>query len=497
MHHDPTPSSPTRRGRLTPHRIASLLLALLLALAALRPAAADERAQQPVHRPAGLPATLKVGTEGVYPPFSYHDGSTLTGYDVDYMNEVGRRLNVKIQWVETPWDSMFAALDAGRIDTIANEVNINTERKARYDLSTPYVTSTGVVVVNEDNTSIKKLSDLKGHTSAQNITSSWAQPAKDAGATIVGVDSMDKAAELISQGRADAMVNDELAVKNYLSTHPDSGLKIVAKTSDTAQSVFPAKKGTGYMAQIDPVIKQMKADGTAQKLYDKYFGIEAKAPSTWQVVKANIGPMLSALVRATIPLTAISYLIGLVVALLVALGRMSANRLLAWPARAFISLFRGTPLLVQLFIIFFGLPQLGIKLSPWPAAIIAFSLNVAAYAAEIIRSAIESVPRGQWEAAQTIGMNRATTLRRVILPQASRVAVPPLANTLISLVKDTSLASGILVTEMFRKAQIAAAPSGAFLALYGVAALVYWVVCFVLGAAQNNLENRLGRHLAR
>ena len=170
---------------------------------------------------------------------------------------------------------------------------------------------------------------------------------------------------------------------------------------------------------------------------------------------------------------------------------------MSWPARAFISIFRGTPLLVQLFIVFYGLPQVGIKFSPWPAAVLAFSLNVAAYAAEIIRSAILSVPKGQWEAATTVGMNHATALRRVVLPQAARVAVPPLSNTLISLVKDTSLASSILVVEMFRKAQIAAAPSGAFLALYGVAALVYWVICLALSAGQGALETRLGRHVAR
>ena len=176
---------------------------------------------------------------------------------------------------------------------------------------------------------------------------------------------------------------------------------------------------------------------------------------------------------------------------------MSANAALSWPARIFISIFRGTPLLVQLAIIFFGMPQLGIKLSPWPSAIIAFSLNVAAYSAEIIRAAILSVPKGQWEAAETIGMNRATALRRIILPQALRVAVPPLSNTLISLVKDTSLASTILVTEMFRQAQIAAAPSGDFLELYVVAAAIYWALCFILSLVQGRLENRLGRHVAR
>ena len=489
------------RGRPVVRSLPALLLAALLAVllpASLAPAArAEMTVGTPIIRPAGLPSTLRVGTEGVYPPFSYHEGDQLTGYDADYMTELARRLGVKIEWVETPWDSMFAALDSGRIDIIANQVTKNPERTARYDLSSPYVTTTGVVVVPETNTTIKTLKDLKGHTSAQNITSSWATVAKSGGATVVAVDSMDKGAELVAQGRVDALVNDQLAVRNYLQMHTNSGLKVTAETSDVAESVFATKKGAGIISSIDPVIAQMTADGTSRQIYDKYFGSTAKAPSTWSVVKQNIGPMLKAVVSATVPLTLISFVIGLALALGLALMRLSRSLLVSWPARAFISIFRGTPLLVQLFIVFYGLPQVGIKFSPWPAAVLAFSLNVAAYAAEIIRSAILSVPKGQWEAATTVGMNHATALRRVVLPQAARVAVPPLSNTLISLVKDTSLASSILVVEMFRKAQIAAAPSGAFLALYGVAALVYWVICLALSAGQGALETRLGRHVAR
>jgi cystine transport system permease protein len=207
--------------------------------------------------------------------------------------------------------------------------------------------------------------------------------------------------------------------------------------------------------------------------------------------------MAKATITATIPLTAISFVIGLVIALGVALARMSSNRLPSAVARVYISIIRGTPLLVQLFLIFYALPELGLKIDPFPAAIIAFSLNVGGYAAEIIRSAISSIPKGQWEAAQTIGMKYPTTLRRIILPQASRVAVPPLSNTLISLVKDTSLASTILVTELLRTAQVAAAPTFEFFAMYGTAAAYYWVVCLALSFGQGRVEHRLERYVAR
>ena len=152
---------------------------------------------------------------------------------------------------------------------------------------------------------------------------------------------------------------------------------------------------------------------------------------------------------------------------------------------------------MQLFIVFYALPQIGLTIDPFPAAVFAFSLNVGGYAAEVIRAAILSIPKGQWEAAETIGMGYSTTLQRVILPQAARTAVPPLSNTLISLVKDTSLASTILVTELLRVAQLAAAPTFDFFALYGVAAAYYWVICLILSSLQNRLETRLERYVAR
>ncbi|MDV7353243.1 amino acid ABC transporter permease [Rhodococcus sp. NPDC019627] len=219
--------------------------------------------------------------------------------------------------------------------------------------------------------------------------------------------------------------------------------------------------------------------------------------ATIQLILDNLWPMLKATLTMTIPLTLVSFTIGLVIALLVALARISSITPLSIAARFYISIIRGTPLLVQLFIVFYALPQFGVTLEPFPAAVIAFSLNVGGYAAEVIRSAILSIPKGQWEAAQTIGMGYTTTLQRIVLPQAARVAVPPLSNTLISLVKDTSLASTILVTELFRVAQLAAAPTFDFFALYGVAALYYWAICIVLSAVQGRLEARLDRYVAR
>lgn len=217
--------------------------------------------------------------------------------------------------------------------------------------------------------------------------------------------------------------------------------------------------------------------------------------STWiDIMQTSFAPMLKEAVFTTIPLTLITFIIGIILATLTALARISGSRILQWIARIYVSIIRGTPLLVQLFIIFYGLPTLNIEVEPYTATVIGFSLNVGAYASEIIRASILSIPKGQWEAAYTIGMTYPQALKRVILPQATRVSIPPLSNTFISLVKDTSLASLILVTEMFRKAQEIAAMNYEFLIVYFEAGLIYWVICFLLSIVQQILEKRSERY---
>lgn len=217
----------------------------------------------------------------------------------------------------------------------------------------------------------------------------------------------------------------------------------------------------------------------------------------WELFQSSLWPMILNGIQYTIPLTLISFVCGLVIALLTALARLSASKILAGIARVYVSAIRGTPLLVQLFIIFYGLPDLGIVLDPFPSAAIAFSLNVGAYASEIIRASVLSVPKGQWEAGYAIGMTHRQALVRIVLPQAARVSIPPLSNTFISLVKDTSLASLILVTELFRKAQEIAARTYDFMQLYITAAILYWVICFILSLIQGRVEKRLDRYVAK
>lgn len=216
-----------------------------------------------------------------------------------------------------------------------------------------------------------------------------------------------------------------------------------------------------------------------------------------QIFIDSLLPLLKAGVAFTIPLTLVSFALGLILAILTALARLSHIGVLKQIARFYVWIIRGTPLLVQLFIIFYGLPSVGILLDPFTAAVIGFTLSVGAYGSEIVRAAILSIHAGQWEAADSLGMTRTQALRRIILPQAARVSVPPLANSFISLVKDTSLAGSITYVEMFKKSQEITATTYEPLLLYSEAGLIYLLFCTVLSALQNYLEKRLSRYSAR
>ena len=193
----------------------------------------------------------------------------------------------------------------------------------------------------------------------------------------------------------------------------------------------------------------------------------------------------------TVKFAVLSMACGLVAAVGLALMGISHSRPLNWIARVYVSLMRGTPMLVQIFVVYYGLPSVGIALEPTPAGVIALSANVAAYLSESMRGAINGIHRGQWLAAYSLGLSRRQTLRYIIGPQALRIAVPSLSNSLISLIKDTSLVSVITVTELLRSAQEIIAATYQPLPLYLAAAAIYWVLCQVLEWAQRWYERRL------
>lgn len=208
--------------------------------------------------------------------------------------------------------------------------------------------------------------------------------------------------------------------------------------------------------------------------------------SFWQILLPGL--------TMTIPLTIYSFTIGLTIALLTAIVQVADIKGLKQLARLYVWIIRGTPLLVQLYVIFYGLPSLGIILDAFPSAVIVFSINTGAYASETIRAAIESIPAGQMEAGYCVGMTYSQIMRRIVLPQALRTAFPPLSNSLISLVKDTSLAANITILEMFMASQRIAARVYEPFALYCEVGIIYLIFCTVLTWLQRWLEKKMPQY---
>ena len=214
-------------------------------------------------------------------------------------------------------------------------------------------------------------------------------------------------------------------------------------------------------------------------------------PELWELLADSFGRILLPGLTMTIPLTAISFSLAMVIAIAVALVQFAHIRVLRQIARFYVWVVRGTPLLVQLFVLFYGLPNVGILIDPFPAAVLVFSLNEGAYCSETVRAALESVPPGQMEAGQCVGMSYLQVMRRIILPQALRIAFPSLSNSLIAMVKDTSLAANITVTEMFMVTQRIVARTYEPLALYIEVGLIYLLFCTVLTKVQRLVEKRM------
>jgi cystine transport system substrate-binding protein len=218
--------------------------------------------------------TLKVGTEGTYKPFSFHaEGSgELTGYDVEIITAVAGKLGVKPAFQETQFDAIFAGLEAKRFDVVANQVSITDERKAKYEFSTPYTVSTGVVVTKSDDNSISSFDGLKGKTAAQSLTSNWYKLAQQSGANVQAVEGWAQAVTLLKQGRVDATINDKLTYLDYQKTSKDSDIKIAAETTDKSLSAFAFRKGSiSLVGAVNKALGELQADGTLAKISQKYF----------------------------------------------------------------------------------------------------------------------------------------------------------------------------------------------------------------------------------
>lgn len=276
------PRPRTVASRLAPlAALAAASVALVGCSTAADPASSGETSTGLTIEQVQEAGTLVVGTEGTYSPFSFHEGGAgeLTGYDVEIITAVAEQLGVEVEFVETPWDAIFAALDAGRVDVVANQVSITPQRLERYLFSEPYTYSPGVLIVAEGS-DIASFDDLSGRTSAQSLTSNWAEIATEAGADVEEVEGFAQAAELLRSGRVDATINDRLTYLDYVQSQGgETGLVDVAETEETSENALAFRAGSeSLVTAVDEALAALAADGTLAEISERYFGEDVSQP---------------------------------------------------------------------------------------------------------------------------------------------------------------------------------------------------------------------------
>ena len=226
-------------------------------------------------REAGV---ITIAMEGTWAPWTYHDETdTLVGYDVEVGHFIAGKLGVEAQFVEGEWDGLLAGLEAGRYDIMINGVDVTPEREQKYDFSTPYAFNRTAVIVRGDDDSIHTMEDLNGKSTANTISSTYAEVAEKYGANVTGVDDLNQTMELLISGRIDATLNAEVTFYDYLKAHPDANVKIAAIDPDETSVAIPMRKGeetATLLAAVNDALAQLRADGTLTALSEKYFGTD-------------------------------------------------------------------------------------------------------------------------------------------------------------------------------------------------------------------------------
>jgi arginine/lysine/histidine/glutamine transport system substrate-binding/permease protein len=456
--------------------------------------------------------TWKVGSDPTFPPFGYRDSTTseVTGFDVALIKAIGELAGHPIELVALPFDGIIPALQARTIDAAISAITITAERARAIDFSRPYFKAGQAIVVRDNGPDLTKLDQLKGHRVAVQIGTTGAIAAsKVPGAKVSNFDSTPLALQELANGNADAVVSDVPAILYAIKEAHLTGLRIAGEPFSTDYYGIALPTNSPITAEINAALDGLLKSGRYAELHRQWQDSEPPqlpliAPALQQKASPlgglDLGQLAQNLLKGagiTLLLTVLSFSFGLI-------GGTSLAMLLQapWPVahhlcRIYIDFFRGTPMLVQLFLIYFGLPaliqslEINFTIERLPAAVTALSLNVAAYLAEVMRSGIESIDRGQWEAADALGFSPLERMRFVIAPQAFRRVLPPLANEFITLIKDTSLAAVIGFDELFRQGQLMVATTYRAFEIYIAVALVYLVMTSSASLLFKRLERKL------
>lgn len=443
-------------------------------------------------------------------PYAFPDPrnpSKLVGFEKDIADAIARELGVAARQAQNAWDSLIPALQRGDFDFAMNGIEITPQRSGNILFSFPYYVYTEQLVVRADDTRIKDATDLKG----KKVGTLSGAVAQD---ILTGMGKVDvrvysgqvEPYEDLTLGRLDAVLLD-LPIAAYYAK-PNPKLRYAGAPIGEGFYAIAMRKGDEALkTKIDEVLKKLLVTGELQRIYEKWDMWNEAQGKLLKIMEATSGyvalhdakkaplstffPSLIKGAGITILISVASMTLAIALGLILTLLRLYGRPPLSTLASAYVEIYRGTPLLIQLYILYYGLPNIGISLSPLMAAFLGLGMNYAAYESELYRAGVNAVPKGQMEAALSLGMPRGLAIKRIIMPQAMRIALPGITNDFIALFKDSSLVSVIAMVELTKTYSILAATTLKFFELGLIVAILYFAMSYPLSLLARRLEERL------
>ncbi|MFB5678304.1 amino acid ABC transporter substrate-binding protein/permease [Paenibacillus terreus] len=444
--------------------------------------------------------TYVIGTDITFAPFEFQDvNGNFVGIDMDLMEAIAKDQNFKYEIKPLGFNAAVQALEAHQVDGVIAGMSITDERKQKFDFSEPYFQSGVVMGVSKNNDTIKSYEDLKGkkvavktgtegYSFAESISSKY-------GFTIVPFDDSSQMYDDVKTGNSAACFED-YPVLAYGVTQ-NNGLKIVTEKEEGGSYGFAVSKGQNQelLQKFNAGLANLHTNGEYDRIMEKYLGENASPAnlSGWALIKQSLPPLLNGLGK-TVLYTIISLIFAFILGLIFGFMKVGQNRFLRGVATVFVDLFRGIPLIVLAFFIYFGIPQaFGFTMPLFLAAILTLSLNAGAYITEIIRGGIQSIDRGQLEAARSLGLPYRTAMMKIVIPQAIRVMIPAFINQFVITLKDTSILSAIGLVELTQSGKIIIARTFASFEIWLTVAVMYLIVITILTKISDRLEAKIRR----
>ncbi|HHO5954478.1 TPA: ABC transporter permease subunit [Staphylococcus aureus] len=439
---------------------------------------------------------LRVGLSADYAPMEFEhtvNGKTeYAGVDIDLAKKIAKDNNLKLKIVNMSFDSLLGALKTGKIDIIISGMTSTPERKKQVEFSDSYMMTKNIMLVKKDK--VNEYKDIKDFNNKKVGAQKGTEQEKIAqteieNASITSLSRLPDVILALKSGKVEGAVVEKPVAEAYLKQNPKLGISNVKFNEEEKDTVIAVPKDSPkLLSQINKTIKEVKDKG----LIDKYMTNAANAMNDDSGFISKYGSFFLKGIKITILISLIGVALGSILGAFVALMKLSKIKIISWIASIYIEILRGTPMLVQVFIVFFGITAaLGLDISALVCGTIALVINSSAYIAEIIRAGINAVDKGQMEAARSLGLNYRQTMKSVIMPQAIKNILPALGNEFVTLIKESSIVSTIGVGEIMFNAQVVQGISFDPFTPLLVAAALYFVLTFVLTRIMNMIEGRL------